>query len=146
MFFTIREKIRLWRLEADLNRLTAQHQAAVKASIKEKKSGDEIDGLRYGGDFEIDDTAEVISELRTQQLLRKAKKYDLIIPDHGDERFWTQGGIYGEWLLTPRGRNHLRANVIQAQKDWRDGLTWWVPLVFGLIGALTGLTSILLKK
>jgi hypothetical protein len=73
-----------------------------------------------------------------------AEKYDLEPPPReSDGADWTEDSRYGEWYLTSAGRTQLRAAIRGEQRDRRERLTWWVPIIFGFIGTLTGLASIL---
>jgi len=147
MFLRTRENFRIWRLRSQIEKWVAKGNNAVRKAIKEKKPDQEIEDLRRNWDFDIEENSELIEQLLSRQIIREAKKFDLPLPPREpDSAYWAEGHHNRRWSLTREGRTMVRFEIHQAKKERREGWTWWIPLVFGLIGSLTGLASILLKK
>jgi hypothetical protein len=142
-----RENFQIWRLRSQQGKWGAQRAAAVRKAVKEKRPAKEIEDLEHKWDFDFEDNTELIDEILSRQIFRAAKKCDLPLPPREeDSQYWNRGHIYGSWSLTREGRTLARFDIHQAEQAQRERWTWWVPLVFGLIGSLTGLASILLRK
>jgi hypothetical protein len=88
-----------------------------------------------------------IALLQTQRLLEQAQHYLVPIPSNEIQgnivQHWVQSKISGRFWLTPKSMVDLRALIRAEQKDRWDFWSRWVPIVFGLIGATTGLVSML---
>ena len=52
------------------------------------------------------------------------------------------GRLNDALILNAAGRFAVRAAIRTEQRERRERWVWWIPIVFGLIGALTGLVSV----
>ena len=91
-----------------------------------------------------------IDWIKSERILRDADKYD--VPT-APRIFMSNNLITEPWrrsdvtpnlvVLTQSGRAELRNAIREEKRERRESWLWPVSIVFGLIGALTGLASIL---
>jgi len=82
----------------------------------------------------------------TRKLERKAGRMLLAVPDRpreedADDQFWEM--THGGWIFTPVGFMHVRQLIQTAQENRHRCLLQWAAALTGLIGAVTGLASVL---
>lgn len=77
----------------------------------------------------------------------KAVSYEVIMPDLNDKALWGQVEYDDDSqeprYLTDAGIARIKAAIREEQKHRREVAGFWVTLVVGCIGALTGLASVL---
>ncbi len=122
---------------------------------REGVSQDKRDEIQHGYWAETDELHQEHEALRTQRLLRQARRLDVPYvqpPWHSEEQrneYWVQGNMTGEWYLTTAGFNKVRADIraeVKARHEARAHWVAWMAAVTGLIGALTGLVAVWLEK
>ncbi len=137
-------------LRMDLRSIDRVYHPAIDAARGEGRE------RKLSGYFaERDLVAEELEELRTQQLLRKAHRFDVLIPDmpyqsdREEDDNWVRGSATGRWLLKGAGRRLIQKQIRDERKSRFEERTRWlallISLLVGLIGALTGLVSVLRK-
>jgi hypothetical protein len=101
-----------------------------------------------------------IAVLKTNYLLELAERYDVPIPStFAAFNFGAVGGaetLPPDWSRSPNPPNALflkdnaRRALLKTIRGERQEIhnlwAWLIPLIFGLVGALTGLASIILRK
>lgn len=97
---------------------------------------------------------EEIAILMTQRLTAMADKLLLQlppkpIPEEGDctteDETWIRSNCYCQWYLTDHGFMEVRKLIRQEKKERREVVAFWFALIFGLIGAITGLIAVIKK-
>jgi hypothetical protein len=96
--------------------------------------------------IDVEEANEEISSLTTSHLVEEAQRLIVPIPEHADERYWKFDDTFGRWHLTTEGVIKLRADIRAERKARREPLMTLLPVTIGLIGALTGLLAVILKK
>lgn len=87
-----------------------------------------------------------LDALKTMKLSRLASRFNIEMPDESDQRNY--GSVSWDYdsrepkYLTRHGLSQLLPAIRAAQKERRDAAGFWFGVVVGLIGALTGLLSV----
>jgi hypothetical protein len=140
-----------------MKRRVQKERAKSSAALVETGSG-EASKLLVESTAEELKIQDQIAALKTRHLLELADKYDIPAPPD-----WVKGISFSnepvlgpEWrrstfvpntiFLEPEQRFKLLKVIRAERQERRDRWIWWIPLTFGLIGAATGLVSIILKK
>lgn len=94
-----------------------------------------------------DEVAKWIENLQTKYYCNICQDLLIPIPDREDEKLYYQfnfdndeGDIY---IFTSIGFYHVRKLIREERKEKREAVGYWVALIIGVIGALTGLVSII---
>lgn len=104
--------------------------------------------------FPLEELDEEISVLMTQRLLSIAQKLLLPLPPkptpaEGDviieNDIWRQSNFSGKWYLRTKGVVEVRKLIRQEKKERLELITPWVAIIFGIIGAITGLIAVIKK-
>ena len=134
----------LWLAEFKLGRYRARRDAEIRKARNLKKTADEIDGIVRDWEYDIRSTEEEIDFSKSSRLIRKANKCDIPHPDREPlHNYWETGHYSQRRFLSVAGRALLRADIRREQRERRERWGWLIPVVFGLIGAITGLVSVL---
>jgi len=125
----------------------------IKAAKEAKQSKEQLQSIYTNRRYEFDMLDEEDDIARSDTLVKKAKRYDVVLPPVLDEvgaytKEWNQGAIYGQWTLTDSGCALLREEIRKEKKalhEERKLWVTWVPAFTGLIGSLIGLLAIYKK-
>lgn len=118
----------------------------IEEARRKSKSKEDIETLRAEAHFEYSYTKALIDELITNHLISIARRVIIELPDYGDETMWKESQYVGHSkLLSEKGISRLRSDVRKERGERKNIWIPWVAAITGLIGALTGLVSILLK-
>jgi hypothetical protein len=113
-----------------------------------KKKGDreEIQSLLSALQYEQSEPEDKIKLLKTHYLISIADKLSLPTPPitEKDER-WEKGDFLDRYVLTNKGITELRGLIRQENKEKHEIILRWIPIIIGLIGAITGLVAVLKK-
>jgi hypothetical protein len=150
MFSGIRDWLELRRLQAQKRRTQLSYRKDIQDARTQKLGRAEVEKLERNEMSEVGWIQDEIAELQTRRLFRRAEKYLVPTPEFDrDGPNWSQSQMTGEWHLTRVGLAALRAAIRQEQKERREavqGRLIWISMLTGLIGALTGLASVLHKS
>ena len=95
---------------------------------------------------ELDFILEDIAILKTNYLWQKLNKTIYSMPQKpyatGQNNFWQQSHMTGEWYLTEQGCIKVHNLLEKVSKEKRGKYSFWVSMVFGFIGLLIGLISV----
>jgi hypothetical protein len=126
-------------------RARARRDHAVEVSAPERHHDD----WRY--EFYMHDDAE--REFYSQKLLKKARRLRVLVPPRYEGSNLTsdyeESNITGLVHLTLQGENKVRASIREEQKHRWEGRSRLIPfisLLIGLIGVITGLVAVLIKR
>lgn len=123
----------------------------TKDDYREKRKGNNIDSMEeINGEeqFDISMLQDDWESIKSDKMLRMARKYDLIIPSGTNENessYWSES-YYGANYLNSLGRNYIKKQLREEQKWKRDVIALALTTAIGMIGGLIGLLSIILKK
>jgi hypothetical protein len=116
--------------------------------IKTEKNKNKRESLYWEKNNELRVIDDDWEEIRSNKMKKLAIRYDLVIPkrekDDNDEN-WDLSYI-GSYYLNSVGRNKIKMQLREEQKWNRDRITIIGTIFLGLIGGITGLLSIILKK
>jgi len=84
-----------------------------------------------------------LKELRSEDLIRKAEKYDIPIPVYFDMSYWQEESGYR--FLSDNARYDLRKKIQHEFRDKFEISFKVIAALTGIVGALIGLFSILKK-
>ena len=137
----------LWKLHRERRRLERENKRVWEEA--QKKDDEAIySGWRAEHGWELDLNDASINTLKSLDLVRRAEKLYLPTPERGGKDWLAQedlpgaASIMGSYsVLTPQAMNELRAAVRKAS---RENIEWWVKVVGGAIGILTGLVGALI--
>jgi len=78
----------------------------------------------------------------TKYLRNRANELGIPLPDYNDENHW-QNDFGPSYYLTDKGKYEINKKIRQEMKERREPFIQILALIIGLLGALTGLVSIL---
>ena len=124
------------------------------AAARMAKSKDKVESLEHDHRFEIDLHDEEEDAYITQKLLSKARRLRVPIPhryneDKSESEHWYEGPYTARWYLTTRGVAAIREEVrkeLKARHQARSQWVFWLTALTGVIGSLTGLVALLMRK
>jgi hypothetical protein len=144
MLAHLRFRWELWRLERDQRSVGKKNEAKVLDAKKRKLSGDEIYVIENDAAGDYFHFQDEIRKLHSRYLWSQAARLLIPRPDLDDEEMWEHmppNNVY----LTEKGINHMRAAIRAERKGRAELFLMYVPGIVGILGALIGLTSILMK-
>jgi hypothetical protein len=124
------------------------------ATARKLKDKEKVQSLERDHRFEIDLHDEDEDAYITKKLLAKARRLRVPIPhryneDKTESEHWYEGNYAGRWYLTTRGVAALRDEIrreLKARHEARSHWIVWLSGLTGVIGALTGLVVLLMRK
>lgn len=134
----------LWRLEREHKKLEKKFRPLL-VEAKKKKDADKYELLLYEWLSEKELIEDAFNSLASWSLIRKAGKLNLPIPPHSDGEMWQPSPTTRIPCLTAKGRNELRTLIRKEKRARYEEWATWIPLLIGLIGAVTGLLAVLLS-
>lgn len=142
--------LRFWFKRRKLLRQLDEIALAHEKARSELRTASADDLRRLSDDFHFEHSLadDELRRLTTRYVVAEANRLMIPTPE-----FIADGGDWQESDLTP-GHYYLktpalcalRAAIRAEKKEVRDQWLSWVPAITGLVGALTGLAAILLKK
>jgi hypothetical protein len=131
-------KVRKWDRKAQLIRASFSediHTAHVA------RDWDKRNDLLYNADFEASQYEDEAAEIRSNRLVRRARRLSLPIPSRGgNSAHWRQSRTLGTWALTDVGFSELRRVVRLEEKERRDV---WLTLGGMLVSILSLVVAII---
>ncbi|RJQ51510.1 MAG: hypothetical protein C4526_09905 [Nitrospiraceae bacterium] len=101
-------------------------------------------------DIDLRTVEEEIDLLKTQYVKNKISKSFYSLPptpitDGNESEIWMRGSYTAEWLLTKKGFEEANNIILKIRKERRENISFWVTILFGLLGLVIGLISVLNK-
>ena len=144
MFESISHEFELRCLQREKKKTRKHHARLYDEAEKQKKKRDELEEIIHYEMSEVDFIDDKIAKLQTRYLLQQAEKYLIPKPEFDtDSGAWEESRIDGRFHLTPTAMSELKAAVRHEKKEQREHWQSWLVLIAGLVGALTGLFSVL---
>jgi hypothetical protein len=137
----IKYRLALQQLYLSQDRIRREYEKSMREA-KASESKDGIEEIRISASQDDDIIQDKINMLVTRYVRRQAERLFLSVSDEPD--MWTQCRMHaGHSVLTPKAITNLRAAINSSRRDSFSILLQLVSLAVGLIGALTGLISVL---
>ncbi len=135
---------RLAKYEHQRAWLVREHQADLRLA-KDETARQQVLGDMY---VDLDLHDEEVDAYLTNKWLARARRQMIPIPARHDEDgnespFWYQGRYTGEWCLTNQGLTMLRSEIRRERKESYERWTPIATMIIGIIGAITGLISVI---
>jgi hypothetical protein len=146
-------KLRLRRLRKEERKTYSNFCRLIAEAKKKGKSTEDIRDLNDHWGQKSDYIEDRIALEESDYLQRRASLLDVPAPTFveppdglgvalpGSEN-WKRLSGSNRYFLVAAARHALRQDVNAAERARREIWTWWVPIGFGAIGALTGLISV----
>lgn len=135
-----------WRLQKLFNSQTKTKQLFARERKKARRAGKSdrgIEELWAEEGFEMEQIDEEIDALVTEYLCNTARRLRVMGAVWEDEAMWKNLETLARKGLTPKGEMELRSAIRKEQQARRAGLAFWIPIIFGLIGLITGLIAVI---
>ncbi|HZP43967.1 MAG TPA: hypothetical protein VFD84_20990 [Candidatus Binatia bacterium] len=134
-------RVCLWGLERQRRRLRAAFDRDIHEARRQKKPHDDIESLQSQADFETSMIDDEMAVLVSRCLATTARRLFLPIPQGG----WVQSRSIYQSYLTREAMTELRDAIARERRLRRENALAWIAPLTGLVGALTGLASILTR-
>jgi hypothetical protein len=142
-------RLKLRRLQKEKTRLYGLYAARHQECRQLNADDAQIEQLNYLEHNEIGIIDEQIYQLYFERITAQAERSFISIPDLQESREdWETARLTGRWRLRRRTLQDLVAAIRKAKKDRQEALQAkliWVTAVTGMLGALTGLMSLLAR-
>lgn len=126
------------------DKLTAPYDKQYKAAKKAEPNNPHLAEIYNEIDLDLNILDTEIEDIHSRYLFRKVLNlgipFPYIQPRH---KYWTQPGIGGPIVLTTEGKYEIRKLIRAEQKARREPFLAWAGWIVGILGALTGLVSVL---
>jgi hypothetical protein len=146
MIDTLKYRGRLSRLYVKRDKARKDYRKDIAEAKKQKENTEKIEGLLNEAWFTDDEYQDEITSLVTDHLRQKARKLMLPLPNYSDEESWEQSKFSNRYILTEKGIFDLKTKIRNEQKEILQLYLPWLTLIVGVIGALTGLFAVILRK
>jgi hypothetical protein len=144
-----------WFIRQDFRRhmkeLDAEYNPLI-AKAKEDKDFDEVVGLQHSYSENWEDISEDLYDWEEAELRRRAHKHLVHIPDYTEEpAFWQETKYsnppdHPDWEMSYKGKERLKRDVRDAERDANDEYRKWLTLGFALLGAVLAIWSLHIKS
>ncbi|MHB1731667.1 MAG: hypothetical protein ACYCVG_12080 [Leptospirillum sp.] len=142
------------RLSWERKLVERSHSKEIKKA-REDKDHLKLEELRHTCQFEIETIAGEEEEFFTNQLVNKARRLRVPVPTYLDEDRNISNSDYWEiragipYYLTPLGISKIRDDIRKEERwrlEVRASRVVWLSAIIGILGALTGLVAVWLKR
>jgi len=139
----------LSKAQRERRKLEEQFSGLIGEAEK-KKDYEERDGLVSELLMERDLIEDRINRIETDRVQKEAEKFGIPVPSLSDKESWDEDSQSHTIFLNVSTRLRLRQEIRKERRArWEDTTIWMdrivLPLI-GLIGAVTGLVSVLKSK
>lgn len=134
-----------WRIQRGIDKNSRDWRAAEKKARAKGANADELHELGYSYHFEQLVAEDEMIRLNHRYYVRLANRLLVPVPE-----FKSEGGGWKEsefapnhFHLSPDALHELRTAIHTEKKARREAWGFWVTILVGLIGALTGFVAVL---
>lgn len=138
---SLTDKLHLYRLKKKLRKLRGEYEADIKKAKKDGKSQDEIEDIIAEMFGCCEDDEFEIEKIITKELIHKARKYYIELPDRKDENIWKNN--FGSYILTDHGKSIISKQIKVHRREDYEFIIKIISVLIGLVGALTGLIAVI---
>jgi len=120
------------------NDMNEKIRAAEKAKDRDTYDALVSDYLNEGDLFENE-----VARRETRFLVKEARRYMIPVPPAKEGERWEKSNVDERLYLTFAAMRDLRNGIREERRLRAEPVTIWLPLAIGLVGAITGLVSVL---
>src|SRR5713101_4146312 len=109
-------RLRTWKYERRLRKLEKEMRR-VQAEARKKKDEQLVDEwyAEHQWEFQLNNCA--IDSIRSEGLVKQAKKFYLTLPDESDGNFWEHDMATQSIVLTSKAMNEVGAAIRKARRE-----------------------------
>lgn len=148
MLRALKTKWGIWKARSRQKKLLEEAARVAKTANRDDRERVRDDWWMVNG-WEVDNCDWKVRDLQSRITIEEAEDLYLPVPSHSDAAKWDSGTFqYAPPVLTPEAMGELRSAIRAEKKARRETADWWIRLfvsLTGLVGALIGLFSIILK-
>lgn len=137
---------KLRRLHRNKRRMLETYRKKRELLPKGPSRHDALEKIISDEQIDVMEANEEISYLTTSHLIEEAQRLIVPIPQRGNSQYWFVDDAFGRTHLTTEGVIKLRSDIRAERKAGRELPMSLLPMAIGLLGALTGLLAVILKK
>ena len=142
-------RLKLRRLQREKSRLYDLYARGHDEYRRLDADNEEIKQLNYEERYNVGIIDEQIYQVHFERITAQAERLSILIPDHQQNReHWEVGPLTGRWRLRREALRTLLTAIREVQKERQQAIQanlLWVTALTGMLGALTGLMSILYR-
>lgn len=143
----VKLRLALRAIEKAKGEISSRWDAAVRDAKAQGKSKDEIHDLGYPFHMEHVWEDEEVLSLTSDYYIRLANRLLVPVPKYVKENGdWEESLTNGSVRLTAHALHELRKSIREETKSRREQWMIWFSLIFGAIGAVSGLVALTLTK
>jgi hypothetical protein len=140
-------RLKLRRLQREKSRLYDLYARAHEEYRRLDADDEEIKQLNYEERYNVGIVDEQIYQVHFERITAHAERLSISIPDHQQNReHWEVAPLTGRWRLRREALRNLLTAIREVQKERQQAMQAkliWVTAATGMMGALTGLMSVL---
>ena len=140
-------RLKLRRLQREKSRLYELYARGHEEYRRLDADDEEIKQLNYEERYNVGIVDEQIYQLHFERITAQAERLSISILDHQQNReHWEVAPLSGRWRLRREALHNLLTAIREVQKERQQAMQAkliWVTAVTGMVGALTGLMSVL---
>lgn len=137
---------KIWQIQYYIDRSIKDHDIKLAQLEAKNASNDKICNLDIELRTDLLELGEDLQKLRTEKLLKLARRLLVPIPDCRDKTLWESARVSAGNYLTEKGERELRAAVRAERRERSENSRLWIAGVAGLVGAMAALIAVLLRK
>jgi hypothetical protein len=140
-------RLKLRRLQREKSRLYELYARGHEEYRRLDVGDEEIKQLNYEERYNVGIVDEQIYQVHFERITAQAERLSISILDHQQNReHWEVAPLSGRWRLRREALHNLLTAIREVQKERQQAMQAkliWVTAVTGMVGALTGLMSVL---
>ena len=142
MFRVIHDRIALYKLNRREKKLDAEGKRVHKEAKEKKDQGIFNEWIRTVFDYEYEHIEWERRRIASDRLIEDADELDVPRPVNIDKDKWIQDRP--DWATGNVLMAELRTTIRQEKRARRETIEWWMKIIGGFIGIVTGLVGALI--
>lgn len=144
------EAFRDWRWHRKASR---DRERLIEDALRDKQavrakngSPDDVEMIEHQLRMELDLLDDDIEDRLSRAVIKRGRRYGIApsaVVTAGLDSDWITSQVTGRYRLTADARRKLVTDIRREQREVREAWGFWVTMAVGVIGALTGLASVL---
>ncbi len=127
----IKEWRKLEKLKHKLFLINEEQRIKIGSEEYKNANSKERAEIDFDMEFEWREVNDQIESIKTEQILRLADKFGVVVPNRWPEVSnpdWRRS-VFGDWYLTLEGYNKVKKGIREEKKSRQEERLSWVPLV-----------------